>query len=531
MSSNKNHFCPPSCPLASNGFDYIPASGPDYADIAICGPTPNRQSEPKLNSLLRRSGLDRDNLRIFNIINCQPNYENTLVKQSFVKQAVWECQAHVQPLLREPHKVFVPMGHVAAQSLLNFQGNRDKPFKLQDWHGCPSQVNGRWIVPSYDAAFLMAGNQKLTGVVAFDLAVAKRVASGEWKPQPAILRVDPSLEWFTKWVDALLAAAETSEIWCSIDTETVEKMTGKAEDELDGGQAQIVRINFSCNPDEGLTVPFIGGYIDQSRRICKSKKLIKVLHNRRYDWPLLREVDCSLEYPHHDSMHLWKYTQSDLPMGLGFIAPFYSNYLYQDSDTGILSGAWKHLSGSKPGDYAAIDSFQTLRIALGMRRDLIKSNIWDTYLRHVYDLDRIVLHPAEDVGLYVNREKLLKFKAELEIKEADLEAKIRSQVDENNQPLIGKWKKPPKDKPASEILEREIELEVFYCTDCNERDVTQKHICDSVKEAKRNAKAAEKLALKANKPRKPRGKKLKSIPTDSNNASELSAGPVSTENS
>lgn len=809
MSSNKAENCPPSCPLATNHFNFIPATGPEWADIALCSDTAdNEPAELKMNSLLRRVGLDRENLRSFGAINCRPNYEHKLAGQNFEKQALWECQKHVQPLLREAHKVYVAAGYVASKQLLKFEASFRHKFKIQDWHGCPTKIGDRWIVPTYSPQFLMAGKQKLSGVVCFDLLQAKQIANGTWKEQPATLRVDPPLEWFTKWVDDLLNFAEANEVWVAIDTETVEKLSGKSEDELDSLETQIVRINFSCNPDEGLTVPFIGGYIEQTRRVTSSKKLIKALHNCptpdmrvltadlqwipagelkvsdklvgieenvapkhrdrryvesevthtgralkevfkisfsngsevkvtrehpwlkqsriglksnsadsymwvptsalkvgqtikrqfdtwetgntythgylagffdgegtlyyqkktntiavnasqnegptftrvcnmldasgykwvkhkncvtykgeskvkrahvlggtaaiarflgetrpqrlldkfrvlglgavqtykealtitaieplgeqeivtlstsshtyilegfaahncRYDLPLLKEANCKIEYPVHDTMHLWKYLQSDLPASLGFIAPFYSKYLYNDEESGRVSGAWKHLAGSKPGDYAAIDSFQTLRIALGMRKDLIKANQWDVYMRHCYDLDRLVLHPAEDVGLYVDRAKLLAFKSELEIKEAALATKIAAQVDENNQPLIGKWKKPPKDKAGVEILEREVELDILHCTDCGEKDVSLKHICASVKAAKKAAKALicnKKVAdgidgkcpkikpcpehTKVRKPRSP--KKSKTAVADSSNANGLSTGSILPEDS
>jgi hypothetical protein len=445
----------------------------------------------------------------------------------YERDSIWNCGKNLQPLLREQHKVFIAAGPIPSKALLNFQASRNHPFIIQNWHGCPTKVGDNWVVPTYAPSFIVP-NQKLTGVVCFDLLQAKKIASGTWKEEPAILRVDPPLEWFTKWVDSVIAHAEAgNEVWCAVDTETVEKLSGKNEDELDGVETKIVRVNVATNPNEGITVPFVGDYIEQIRRICKSKLIVKLLHNRRYDAPLLKEADCALEYPHHDTMHMWKYVQSDCPASLGFIAPMYSNYLYTDPDTGLISGAWKHLAGSNPGDYAAIDSFQTLRIALGMRRDLKKAGLWEIYLRHVYELDRIVLHPAEDVGLYVDRARLLTFKAELAAKETALELRIRSQVDENNQPLEGRWKNPPKGR--TDYLEREIELEVLYCTDCKEKDVTEKHICQSTKDAAKNAKLAEKArikaekaALKASKPKTTRTKKVGTVTAaDFNAALEL----------
>ena len=82
-------------------------------------------------------------------------------------------------------------------------------------------------------------------------------------------------------------------------------------------------------------MPHAGPYLDELRRLYASPGAIW-MWNREYDFPrqvraeLMTERDSTRVV---DLMWLWHFLQSDVPRGLGFVAPFYSSY-----------GPWKHLS-------------------------------------------------------------------------------------------------------------------------------------------------------------------------------------------
>src|SRR5207249_3373689 len=125
----------------------------------------------------------------------------------------------------------------------------------------------------------------------------------------------------------------------SSDVETADKIGGQDEGELgsDDTADVITRVNVACHVDEGVTVPFEGGYVDELRRLHRSPGVIWEF-NREYDFGrqvragLLTEADSPKVV---DLMWLWHVLQSDLPRGLGFVAPFYSQF-----------GPWKHLAKS-----------------------------------------------------------------------------------------------------------------------------------------------------------------------------------------
>lgn len=466
------------CPLDPLAKGFVPAEGPVDAGLLLVGEAAGAeeasQSRPfigpsgqKLMSFLRRVGLQREEVRMHNLLSCSPP-GNELRGAWYEKDAIRHCRiSHLQSTLNEPHRAIAAVGSLAAMNLLKPLLGSSK-YLANNWHGTVNKVGDHYVIPTFHPSFLLRGNQKLSGVVMFDLMRAKQVAEGLYHEQKAILRVDPELAWFEQWVERVLKSSVDLPVWLAVDTETVEKLSGKAEDELEGSNTLITRINFACNPDEGITVPWLGPYIDLSRRLLTAPTITKWFHNKRYDLPLLAEAGCRVELPVHDTMHLWKVLQSDLPQGLGFIAPFYSMY-----------PAWKHLNEVNQGEYAAIDAFQTLRIAFGMAKDLQKAGQWDTYMRHVYELDQVVLHPAEDAGLLLDAEELARFKQELSTKAAALEADIRLAVGPDAQPWVGQRK-----TPAEGYVAREVELDLLVCTDCGAQDVTQKHKCKKPKAAK-----------------------------------------------
>lgn len=467
-----------ACPLHTTGLGFVRPTGPQDARVAFIGEAPGadeaESGEPfvglsgsRLWSIAKRAGLSREQVRVDNILHCKPP-DNALRGESYERDAVAKCYQYLRPTMEAGHGAYVAVGAVATKALLGIHGK----FKLNDWHGCPTKDHaGRWIIPTYHPAFLLRGQQRLTGVVVFDMRRAIAVANGTYVENKGVLRIDPSPDWFLLWIERYEAAlAAGLEPWLAVDVETVEKLTGKEEDSLEGSNIKIVRINFAYNPDEGLTVPWCEPYISMARRLLASKGH-KVFWNWRYDIPLLRDAGCPVERPWHEGMHLFKLLQSDLPLGLGFAAPFFSTY-----------GAWKHLASTDPGTYAAIDPMQTLRIAFGCIAELRRTGMWSIYERTFYQLDKIVLHPAEDTGLLVDQTELTRFDTELTEKEARLVAKIQAYVGDGARPLVGYWKKPPKDRDPQDVLTVQLEKEVLCCTDCEAIDVTEKHKCKKVAE-------------------------------------------------
>lgn len=470
--------------------------GPEVADLLFLGEALGKVEAQRghpfvgpaghvLDKVIKRAGLERAELRIDNTVRCQPP-KDWLVGAPWEAGATAQCEREfMRPELHRfaqaGGKVVVAVGASPTRRLLGLPA---KDHIQANWHGCPTRTaEGIWVVPTFHPSFLMKGNQKLYGTVNFDIQRAKQIASGRaWSPQPTDLVIDPDVAWYAEWVkdyEAALASSPDS-TWLAVDIETSGKI-GRDEGDLEE-VGVILRINFSSHPDQGITVPWGGPWQALTERLLKASG-VKLMWNARFDVGVLRDAGVVVGGPVLDFMWAWHVLQSDLPRGLGFVAPFYSDF-----------GAWKHLSDSDPGRYAAIDAVQTIRVAFGITETLKREGQWEAFIRHVYEYDTKVLHPAEEVGLLVDKERLADFKKQLAIKRNNLAGEIDQIVprDIYNLHPKGGWVKPPKAPEFVVSFKRgEETLKVAYtqadlqkqtteelvqgCANCGETRITTKH--------------------------------------------------------
>jgi uracil-DNA glycosylase family 4 len=453
-----------------------------------------------LQRLLTLLGWDRAAQRIGNVNQCAP-------PKLWLDGAPWQygsiqhCAVHRRPLLDEGHPVVIALGTIALRTLLDLQG---KKVRINDFHGAilRDPTDAYWVVPTFHPSHLQRGAHNLIGTVLWDLEQAARAVTGGKPPDESSIVVDPPLEWFRAWVDTAVAARtqDPDAYPISSDVETPDKASGKDEGEItaEDQSYEILRVNVAINPDEGVTVPFVGPFIDELRRLHQSPGPIWGF-NYEYDFPRLCRVAILAESDHRrvtDLMWLWHYLQSDLPRGLGFVAPFYSSF-----------GPWKHLVDSDPARYGSIDALQNHRVGFGVISDLIKVGQWEGAKRHIQQLHTLVLRPAQLVGVPIDRERLLTFKTELTRHSERLLRAIQTCVPEELAPLTPKQglTAPPavplhpkattttqkgtlrKGKVASEdkralyatarLVERLVFREVLVCTSCGEVEVVRKHRC------------------------------------------------------
>lgn len=503
-----------NCDLYNLGTGFAPPEGPKDAWALIqceaLGAVESQTSRPLMGDaggmftrLLTMLGWAREDLRIINTIQCRPQNDWFDERAPWYRGALSHCAVHRDPVLAESHKVIIPMGAVALKTTLDLHGH--KKIRIQDFHGTASKNHaGQWVVPTFHPSFLQRGAHNLIGTVIWDLLQAKHVADYGVEPDPATLIIDPPIDWFTTWVDTVLAAVaqNPTAYLISVDVETPDKAGGKDEGEIttEDRSYQILRVNVACHPDEGITVPFYGPYIDQLKRLLSSSGVLW-LWNKAYDVPRLIAAGVlpgeKSEQRTIDLMWLAHFLQSDLPRGLGFWAPFYSRF-----------GPWKHLSDSDPARYGAIDGLQNHRCGFGIVADLIKTGQYAQAIRHVHALHSLVLAPAQQVGVRIDRTKLLMFKAQLATKleasldrlqecypqellpvtpEHGLTARPLDNVLHIKASAFTRKGKERKGKPIPEIkqdlykraivIERIILKEVLCCKLCGEKEVTSKHRC------------------------------------------------------
>jgi uracil-DNA glycosylase family 4 len=484
-----------SCVLERIGTGYASSIGSDLSDIMFVGESLGAEevykSEPfsgpagwMLNSLLSEVKLFRTSSKIDNLLRCRPP-GNELRGASYQFDAINHCNTrHLRPSIQSwakkgdpSKKVLVPLGQVPLRQILQLT---EKKVRIQDFHGTVTRdpTDSFWVVPTYHPSHLVRGAHNLYETCVFDLTTALEVsARGGPEPdpvrdEPGGLWIDPPPDEFNAWVDMCVAAMEADPefMWLAVDIKTPEKSKKGDEGELTHKDRDyhITRINFAINPDQGVTVPHETAYIGGIKRLLAARGT-KVFWNGSYDLPRLKHNGHQILGTILDAMWMWHFLQSDTPRGLGYVAPFFSPY-----------GAWKHLSSTEPEKYAAIDGFQTLRIAHGVRQLLESKGMWHYYWRHCYLLDQYVLQPSEDVGWLVDQKELFEMDARLEARRTILNDAIQPLIPEELKPLgpnKAGWVSPPDPSKVdpSKIVERAVEDTVNFCSGCESVVKTPTH--------------------------------------------------------
>ncbi len=286
----------------------------------------------------------------------------------------------------------------------------------------------------------------------------------------------------------------------TVDVETPDKAKGRSEDELSFEEDRsytLTHVNVAIDPDIGVTVPYYEEYIPLIDRVLKTAT-VKLFWNADYDVPRLRYAGHTLmgqtDGKVWDLMWAAHVLQSDLPLGEGFWAPFYSD-----------APAWKHLFADDFGTYRAFDAFQPLRIAHGLVADLVAEDRWHVFRRHIVDLDRLALRPAVDLGLRVDRDRLLTFKAQLEATSTRLLDEIQQTAPSGRLTPAEGLTAPPKETatapgaraktkkgaPSSKqawiasqavVVEKVVPREVQICRTCGASEVSVTHRCKPLSE-------------------------------------------------
>jgi uracil-DNA glycosylase len=501
------------CALDERGEGWAPAEGPKESWLAIVGEalgyTEALTGRPfvgdaggMLARLFNMLGWSREAVRIHNVISCHPPGDWFDEHAPWYYPALGHCP-YLQQTLDEGHEVVVPMGATALKRVLRLE--HKKKILVQNFHGAllRDPTDRYWVVPTFHPSFLQRGATNLIGTMLWDLQRAEQVRTQGKPRDDGTLVIDPPIEWFRAWVDQVVAARvqEPGAYPITSDVETPDKAGGKDEGEIsaDDRSMQLLRHNLACHPDEGVTVPHDGPFIEELRRLYASPGLIW-MWNREYDFvrqahaQLLSEEDSPRVV---DLMWLWHFLQSDLPRGLGFVAPFYSDW-----------GPWKHLADDEPAKYAAIDALQNHRCGFGIVRDLVQQKVEAVAMRHTHELLAKVLRPAQLVGVKVDRQRLTVFKEDLVTKARDRLDQLQTCVPEALAPLTPKG--GLKERPAAEwlhvkataftrkgrkragkptpeikqelyakaqVVERQVTREVRVCRSCGKSEVDRRHRC------------------------------------------------------
>lgn len=424
------------CALESSGWGFVPPFGSLGARLQFVGEAAGGEEvvrgEPfvgaaggVLTRVLHRAGIERGHVRILNCVSCHPP-NDYLVDAPWEHAALGQCWAtQLQPALTMlPNDgVAVALGATPLKQLLGLHGVPGVAIK--DFHGTVNRdpSNRFWIVPTFHPSHLQRGAMNLLEVVTQDLLLAAKIASQGFKRSPATLVVDPEFPWLQNWVSDHLRRLDVEpDFPLALDTEFPEKIGGQDESEVTAWNAvsPILRVNGGNDPTLGWTVPYRQPFIGEIERLLAgiaARRGIVWLWNKYADWEHLRQAGHTLaEIMAIDLMWLWHYLQSDLPRGLGFVAPMASDF-----------GPWKHWAKQKEkeGPYAAADGLQTKRVGNWLVASAVKHRVWEIFLNDWHYRDQYVLRPAHEMGTPIDRVELVAFHADLQQKQQRILARLK----------------------------------------------------------------------------------------------------------
>lgn len=155
----------PRCDLSLSRTNVVVGDGPIDAKIVIIGEAPGRNEDKQgkpfvgaagkiLNSVLEKSGIDRKDVYITNIVKCRPP-ENRVPR----KDEVEACSPYLKKQLEVIDPLFIVLlGKTASETYL------DRKVSMGDEHGKVFEHEGRKVLITYHPAAIIY-NRKLTDMI------------------------------------------------------------------------------------------------------------------------------------------------------------------------------------------------------------------------------------------------------------------------------------------------------------------------------------------------------------------------------
>lgn len=269
---------------------------------------------------------------------------------------------------------------------------------------------------TYDPAVLAQGQMHLLGVLMHDIRKAVNYKSCI-EPQFQTLTPSPD-ECHLKLV---CEAAQAPLIAYDIETDGTVDPDDAGEDE--GKAGHIVSFQYSIDGTTGYFLPWLGDYIDIIKAIMNFPNR-KVGHNSwQFDNPLLRAEGVTLNGPLDDTRWMWHHLQPELPAKLQYLGSFFD-----------MPKPWKHLSIIDPVAYGATDAIATWKIATGLEASLTKQGLWDTYRRHLRELE-IVLGRMSARGMPISAAKHAALKESIALRRTAALEELQSLVPDALKPF------------------------------------------------------------------------------------------------
>jgi uracil-DNA glycosylase family 4 len=350
-----------------------------------------------LERAIKRTGFDRQQFRIGNVVNCQPP-QDKLNGAKYELGAIDHCKRHWETRLRKfaPKSIFA-LGNIPLRSLTGMTGKKRTISALR---GYVLESPYGLVVPSLHPAFIRRGKPGYIGLFMFDLMRAVGIAKNGFTAEKVDYTIRPSQDQAEAFLRHVL---DNPNLLVTYDIETRESF-GQEEDELewehteepeDTGEAweargevltklgtTMTQIQFSTKIGTGIVFPAIDPYMSIAKQIMATENP-KAGHNAwRFDNPILRaKYGWKIGGVNHDTRWAFHHIQPDLPANLQTVASIYG-----------MPFPWKHLSDSEPEFYGAADVDAPQRIMAKVIDDMKKRGVYRGYEEHIRKFDRVLVN-------------------------------------------------------------------------------------------------------------------------------------------
>ncbi len=460
---NKPRECE-GCPLFIHGRGFSQPEGKATLGVALIGEAlgenemraglPFRPEAPAgsvLERAIKRSGYDRQQFVIGNVVWCQPP-KNWLDGAPYEQEAIEHCRPNLDQLvLRYRPKVLMALGGVPLRTLTGMAGKARGISMLRGYVLDGTRYPGIPVIGSHHPSFLRRGGKSrddetggkveggsagggmsLFGVLCRDLRFAVEVAQNGFSFQRPSYIERPGHDEARSF---LLRVRDNPQLVVTYDIET--SGSGDVdEEELEKLAAQeITQIQFSLGVGEGIVFPWESPYVEIAQEIMATQNPKAGHNSAKFDNPRLRARGFIINGVNHDTMEMWRKAQPDLPAGLQFVASFFG-----------FPFPWKHLFDSNRELYCGCDVDAPQRIMAQLPDDMKAKGIWRSYERHVLGLDPVLVSMSKR-GILIDNERRLKFATRLDAEIVRIDAGIQEIVPDsikNVHPKEG-YKKPPAD--------------------------------------------------------------------------------------
>lgn len=391
----------------------VPHEGPEYADIMFIGEAPGSTEDDykkpfvgPSGTLLERAlssiGLEREDVRIGNVLNYQPagnKFELSEGSRQLVesKKYLKEWLEGKRPDGTPRHRILVPLGREALAFLTGF-------YNIEKRRGSVYEYNGMYVLPTVHPAYILRDGSQAAGFMR-DMQKIKRILSimeqGEQYEEYSFhYKIDPNFYELQEYIPLIQSASRLSiDIETKIGTHYI-RCVGVA---WDNKHALCVFNDAPYNPSASNQYP-IGPFLASFIKTLQESPATKIFHNGMFDTLMFFMNNYSFDdwdECGEDTMIRQHVLQPDLPLGLDYCTSIYTDINYYKDDGKESSD---RIDRNKLGLYNCKDVIAAMLIYEEQEKEFFDEPEKKEYYRYKMSQIPVAKHFSL-TGMYVSQER------------------------------------------------------------------------------------------------------------------------------